>query len=140
MALVRAVRDDDGGRERSSRDLYVRARKRRRRLGLAALGAGPMAGVASRIADLYCEAATFCDVVDIHELDLGDEQIAAHLLPQERVGGRGWGRMDIQATRGSLPLFRLGWSFDDRSTDPRHDVNAAANERERVLHAVQWWI
>lgn len=62
------------------------------------------------------------------------------LLPQESVGGRGWGHMAIQAVRGSVPVFRLGWYFDERSSDPRHAVNAAANERDRILQAIQRWI
>jgi hypothetical protein len=80
LMLVRAVRDDEREEEQSNRDLYVRARKRRRRLGLIAFGAGPMAGAANRVSDLYCEVATFCDVADFHALELSDEQIAAHML------------------------------------------------------------
>jgi hypothetical protein len=60
-ALVRAVRDDERDEQQTSRDLYVRARKRRR-LGLISFGADPMVGVASRVADLYCETATVSDV------------------------------------------------------------------------------
>ncbi|HEV2856966.1 MAG TPA: hypothetical protein VGW80_01030 [Solirubrobacterales bacterium] len=59
--------------------------------------------------------------------------------PQESVGGRGWGHMDIQAAQGSLPLFRLGWYFDERSSDPRHAINAAAAERDRILVAIERW-
>jgi hypothetical protein len=58
----------------------VKARKRRRRLGLVSFGAGPLVGVASQVADLYCETATVCDVVAIYDLDLTDERIAAHML------------------------------------------------------------
>jgi hypothetical protein len=61
------------------------------------------------------------DVADFHGLDLGDEQI-------------------VQAVRGSLPVFRFGWYFDERFSDRRHAVNAAANERDRILQAIQWWI
>jgi hypothetical protein len=80
LALVRAVRDDEEEDERSRRDVYVTARKRRRRLGLLSFGAGPMAGVASRVADLYCEVAVVCDVAELHGLDLGDEEVAAQML------------------------------------------------------------
>lgn len=80
LALVRAVRDEDDNEERSSRDVFVTARKRRRRLGLIAFGAGPLVGVANQIADLYCETATVCDVAALHGLHLSDEQIAAHML------------------------------------------------------------
>jgi hypothetical protein len=80
LSLVQAVRDDGRDEEQSSRDVYVRARKRRRRLGLISFGAGPMAGVASGAADLYCETATVCDVAELHGLDLSNEQVAAHML------------------------------------------------------------
>lgn len=80
LTLVRAVRNDERDEEQSKRDVYVGARKRRRRLGLASFAAGPWAGAASRVADLYCEAATVCDVANLHDQDLSDEQIAAHML------------------------------------------------------------
>lgn len=79
-ALVRAVRQDEREEDRTRRDVYVEARKRRRRLGLVSLGAGPLAGVVSRAIDLYCEAGIVCDLAELHELDLTDQQIAAHLL------------------------------------------------------------
>jgi hypothetical protein len=69
-----------------------------------------------------------------------DEIRGGSFLPEESVGGRGWGHMDIQAARGSVPVFRIGWYFDERSSDPRHAVNAAANERDRILQAIQRWI
>lgn len=69
-----------------------------------------------------------------------DEIRGSAFLPQESVGGRGWGHMAIQMARGSVPVFRMGWYFDERSSDPRHAVNAAANERDRVLQAIQRWI
>jgi hypothetical protein len=80
LALTQAVRDDDPDDFRSHRDLYVKARKRRRRLGLMCFGAGPFAGVANRVADLYCEIATLCDVASIHDLVLSDQQVAAQML------------------------------------------------------------
>jgi hypothetical protein len=58
---------------------------------------------------------------------------------EESLGGRGWGHMDIQAARGSISLFRIGWPFDERSSDPSRAINAAANERDRVLQAIQRW-
>ena len=69
-----------------------------------------------------------------------DEVQGGSFLPQESIGGRGWGHMAIQLARGSVPVFRMGWYFDERSSDPRHAVNAAANERDRVLQAIQRWI
>jgi len=79
--LVRAVRDDEGeSTDRSSRDVYVIARKRRRRLGLISFATGPLVGVANQVADLYCETATVCDVAALHEMNLDDGQIAAHML------------------------------------------------------------
>lgn len=80
VALVRAVRADEAEERRSSREIYVTARKRRRRLGLICFGAGPMAGVASQVADLYCEAATVSDIVDLHGLGLSDGAVAARML------------------------------------------------------------
>lgn len=69
-----------------------------------------------------------------------DEIRGGLFLPQESLGGRGWGHMCIQAARGSMPVFRIGWYFDERSSDPRHAVNAAANERDRILQAIQLWV
>jgi hypothetical protein len=80
LSLVRAVRSDEQYEERDARDVYVAARKRRRRLGLMSFGAGPLVGVANQFADLYCEAATVCDVVALHGLDLSDDRIGAHML------------------------------------------------------------
>ncbi|HEV2857679.1 MAG TPA: hypothetical protein VGW80_04675 [Solirubrobacterales bacterium] len=87
LTLVRAVREDDPDEGRRARDVYVAARKRRRRLGVLSLGAGPLAGVANQIADLYCETATVCDVATLHGLDLSDEEIAAHMLVLWKVTG-----------------------------------------------------
>jgi hypothetical protein len=79
LALVRAVRVDRA--ENWSRRKVLRAaRRRRRRLAVGSFGAGPLAGVANQLSDLYCETATVCDLADIHNLSLTDEQIAAHML------------------------------------------------------------
>jgi hypothetical protein len=80
LGLVGAVREDDPEQYRSERDLYVKARSRRRRLGLMCFGAGPFAGLANRVADLYCEIATVCDLASLHALSLSDEQVGAHIL------------------------------------------------------------
>ncbi|MBN9623002.1 MAG: hypothetical protein J0H06_08630 [Actinobacteria bacterium] len=79
VLLVGRVRKDEQG-ERRPRDVYVAARKRRRRLGMLALTAGPLAGVANQFADLYCEAAVVCDLAALHGVALGDDEAAAHLL------------------------------------------------------------
>jgi len=115
LALVDAVREDERDEDRSRREVYVQARKRRRRLGLISFGAGPLAGVASRVADLYCEVATVCDVADLHDLRLSDEQIAAQVLELWSVVddlGQAEG-----AVRGEPPIAqilagRLGERFD----------------------------
>jgi hypothetical protein len=60
--------------------------------------------------------------------------------PEESIGGRGWGHVCIQAARGSVPLFRFGWYFDSRSSDQRSQLNAAANERDRILQAIRRWV
>lgn len=114
LALVRAVRDDERDEQQTSRDVYVRARKRRRRLGLISFGSGPMVGVASRVADLYCETATVCDVADFHTLDLHHEQIAAHMLVLWSI------TEDLhraeEAMRGKPPVVEiLGAKFTERA-------------------------
>jgi hypothetical protein len=96
LALVRAVRTDDHSDERRARDVYVAARKRRRRLGLISFGTGPLVGVANQLADLYCETATVCDVAAFHGLNLSDEEIGAHMLVL-------WGIADTHAAaRGAI--------------------------------------
>jgi hypothetical protein len=80
LSLVRAVRNDELEKDRSRRQVYVAARKRRRRLGILAITLGPLAGVANQIADLYCETAVICDLADFHGQDLADAQVVAHLL------------------------------------------------------------
>jgi hypothetical protein len=89
LALVRAVRNEGQGEEHAARDVYVTARKRRRRLGLMSFGAGPLVGVANQLADLFCETATVCDVAALHGKSLSDEQIGAHMLVL-------WGVVDDQ--------------------------------------------
>jgi hypothetical protein len=80
LVLIQAVRDDERREGQGARDLYVSARKRRRRLGLMSFGAGPLVGVANQLADLYCETATFCDVAAHKGWNLSDEQVGAHML------------------------------------------------------------
>jgi hypothetical protein len=74
------------------------------------------------------------------QLMMFDEVKGGSFLPQESIGGRGWGHMAVQLTRGSVPVFRMGWYFDERSSDPRRAVNVAANERDRILQAIQRWV
>ena len=80
LALVRAVRDDEPELDQSARDVFEDARRRRRRLALVSFGAGPLVGVANQVADLYCDTATVCELVELHGLDLRDERVAAHML------------------------------------------------------------
>jgi hypothetical protein len=79
-ALVVAVRTDEFEEDRSARDVFKTARSRRRRLGLLSFGAGPLAGVATHIVDLYCETATLCDLADLHSIQLAEHDVAAHML------------------------------------------------------------
>lgn len=79
LLLVRSVRDDDE-EEQDAGDVYRAARKRRRRLGILAFGAGPLVGVANQLADLYCETAVLSDVAALHDITLTDEEIGAHML------------------------------------------------------------
>lgn len=80
LLLVAAARDAETGRRRSLRQVRRAARRRRRRLGVMSFAAGPLAGVAGQLVDLYCETAIVCDVADAHALELSDEQLAAHML------------------------------------------------------------
>jgi hypothetical protein len=80
LALVRTVRDDEGDEDLSARDVFETARSRRRRLGLVSFGAGPLVGVANQVSDLYCDTATVCELAELHDLGLSDEQLAAHML------------------------------------------------------------
>lgn len=105
LVLVRAVHDDELDEGRGARDIYVTARKRRRRLGLLSFGAGPLVGVVNQLADLYCETATVCDVAALHSLSLSDEQVGAHMLVL-------WGVTDSHdvaqsAMAGEPPVARL---------------------------------
>jgi len=96
VRLVQAVRDEEGG-ERSSRDVYVSARKRRRTLGLIALGTGPFfAHAANQVADLYCETAVVCEVASLHDLDLTNDDVAAHMLMLWSISN------DLPTARGAV--------------------------------------
>lgn len=107
-AMVGAVRGDsrdEDDDEETRRDVYVRARKRRRKLGLVCLGTGPMAGVANQVADLYCEIATLCDVAELHDLDLEDSQVTAHMLVLWSIAAD---RGEAEAiVRGEPPLAQI---------------------------------
>lgn len=80
IALVGAIREDDADLWISGRDVYARARQRRRRLGLMSFGAGPLAGVATQMIVLYCEVASVCDLDGAHGLGLSDREIASQML------------------------------------------------------------
>lgn len=105
LTLVHAVRSDDPENGRGAGDVYVTARKRRRRLALLAVGTGPLAGTVNQLADLYCETATVCDVAALHRLELSDEHIGAHMLML-------WGiaedhRTALSAVAGDPPVARI---------------------------------
>jgi len=76
VLLVDACHDDEV-RDLTDKHVKKAAKRRARRAGMAGALGGP-AGI--QLASLYCEAEILCDVVDRHRLDLGDEEIAAHLL------------------------------------------------------------
>jgi hypothetical protein len=80
LALVATVRDDEPEADRSKRDVFETARRRRRGLGFVSFGTGPLVRVSNQVADLYCDTATVCDLADVHRLGLSDEQVAAHML------------------------------------------------------------
>jgi len=87
VSLVRAVRLDDGFEGRSVRDVYEEARNRRRLLGIASFGAGPLRGVATQLSDLYCEIAIMGDLANTHHLPLDDDHVAAHMLALWEIAG-----------------------------------------------------
>lgn len=120
LALVRAVREDDPVEDRRARDVYVAARKRRRRLGLLSLGAGPFAGVANQVADLYCETATLCDVADLHGLGLSDEEVGAHMLVLWDISSDH--EQALQMVQGDPPLAQaLGARLRDEAGEQLPD-------------------
>jgi hypothetical protein len=80
LALVRTVRDEEAEDDRSKSDVLESSRHRRRRLGMLSFGAGPMVGVATQLVELYSETATVCDLVDVLDLELSDQEIASHML------------------------------------------------------------
>ena len=120
LALVRAVRDDERVVDASRRDIYVLARKRRRKLAVVSFGAGPLVGVANQLSDLYCETAIICDLGILHRLSLSDEQVAAHMLVLwavvEDIG------VAEQAITGEPSLTRmLGTKLRDRANEQLPD-------------------
>src|SRR3954464_1348800 len=80
LALVATVRDDEPEADRTQRDVFETARRRRRGLGFVSFGTGPLVRVSNQVADLYCDTATVCDLAEVHRLALDAEQIAAHML------------------------------------------------------------
>ncbi len=81
VTLVRSVRDDDDDDGLlTDRDVEKAAKRRSKRARRTALLAGPAAGTANQLVDLYCETATVCDLDRLHGLGMSDEQIAAHML------------------------------------------------------------
>jgi hypothetical protein len=79
VTLVRTVRDDDD-EPLTDKDLLKAAKRRSKRARRTALLAGPMAGTANKIVDLYCETATVVDLDRLHGLGMNDERIAAQML------------------------------------------------------------
>lgn len=92
LLLVAAVRRDEE-RELSDRDVFKAAKRRYRRLGALSLPSGPLGGAA---VNLYCEAATLCDLVELRGTPLADEAVAVHLLVL-------WGVIpDLEAATGAV--------------------------------------
>ena len=93
ILLVDAVRKDGETRELSDRDVRKAAKRRYRRLGTVSLPTGPLGW---HLVELYCEAATLCDIVELRRAPLGDEQVAVHLLVL-------WGAMaDVDAATAAV--------------------------------------
>lgn len=119
LKLVDAIRRDE---PRGLLDKDVRkAAKRRQRVagGIGTLGGLPGLHVAS----LYCEAALLCDVAELHELDLTDEQVASHLLVL-------WNAMpELEAAEAALAgtgesvISRMASDFSDKvGLKPRDEM------------------
>ena len=79
VTLVRTVRDDDD-EPLTDKDVEKAAKRRSKRARRTALLAGPMAGTANQLVDLYCETATVVDLDRLHRLGMSDERIAAQML------------------------------------------------------------
>jgi hypothetical protein len=60
------------------------------------IATGPFAGVANQVADLYCEVAVVCDLAACYGQDLGDHEIAAHMLVLWDVAD------DLETAHGSV--------------------------------------
>ena len=112
VLLVDAVRKDGEARELSDRDVRKAAKRRYRRLGTVALPTGPLGW---RVVELYCEAATLCDIVELRRAPLSDERVAVHLLVL-------WGAMPDVASAGA--------AFD--GTGPPVLATLVARARDRV--------
>jgi hypothetical protein len=131
VALVRAVREDEREADRSARDVLEAARTRRRRLGLASFGTGPLVGVATRLTDLYCETAIVCDLVALHGLELDDREVAAHMLVLWTIGEDvAHARAIVEGTSGSTIAGIVGDRLAGR-------VGAHLPERVTPLSAVK---
>ncbi len=80
LAIVRSARADDDEDEQSAKEIRHAAKKRQRRLGIAAFATGPFAGMTGELTDLYSETATVVDLVELHDLTLSDAQIGGHMV------------------------------------------------------------
>jgi len=130
LVLVDAVHKDGEARELSDRDVLKAAKRRYRRLGTVSLPAGPIGGY---VVNLYCEAATLCDIVELRAAPLSDEEIAAHLLVL-------WGAMDdttgaTAAIDGSGPSVLA--TFALRAKD-RVGLPASGATTKRAVIATLW--
>jgi hypothetical protein len=77
VLLFDAVRKDGEVGTLSDKDVLRAAKRRYRRLGTLSLPAGPIGGY---LVNLYCEAATLCDIVELRGTPVTDEAVAAHAL------------------------------------------------------------
>jgi hypothetical protein len=77
VLLLDTMNADDDDDTPTAKQVERAGRRRARRAGIVGIWGGP-AGLC--LASLYSEAMLVCDIVDRHDLDLTDEQIAAHLL------------------------------------------------------------
>lgn len=126
VLLVDAVHADEP-RELSKRDVKKAGKHRHRIVGGLGMFGGP---IGMYVASLYSEAKIVCDVADRHELDLSDEDLAAHLLVM-------WNAMPDFSTAqaaidgsGQSVASRTATQFRDRLTDKPLDQ---MTKRDAVL-------
>jgi hypothetical protein len=126
--LLLLIRTSRNGKSppHSERELIRFASRRRRYLGTRCTAAGPFMGVATKLIDLYCETALVCEVAELHQLDLGDQEIAAHMLLLWGVtDDRGQARAAVDPARpGTIAGLVIGRARDELASESTQGIDA----------------